>query len=213
MVGGTWVLAPIERRNDTMAFQKVTAGKDTIGDFAAKFAELNDDVLFGEVWSRESQLSPRDRSMITVTSLMTSGIFDSSLSAHLKKAKENGITKAELAEILTHLAFYSGWPKAWAVFRMAKEIWTEESLKNCEIGKGAIFPVGEPNDAFAQYFTGQSYLKMLTTQGVPTAHVSFEPGCRNWWHIHRKCGQILLCTGGRGYYQEWGADAQELHPG
>lgn len=200
-----------------MAFPKVTAGKEALGDFAPKFAELNDDVLFGEVWSREKQLSPRDRSMITVTALMTSGIFDSSLAFHLNKAKENGITKVEIAEVLTQLAFYSGWPKAWAAFRLAKEIWTERGMENPtvdnEIGKDAIFPVGEPNDAFAQYFTGQSYLKMLTTQGAPTAHVTFEPGCRNWWHIHHKGGQILLCTGGRGYYQEWGKEARELHPG
>lgn len=200
-----------------MAFQKVTAGKEALGDFAPKFAELNDDVLFGEVWSRENQLSPRDRSMITVTALMTGGIFDSSFAFHLHKAKENGITKVEIAEILTQLAFYSGWPKACAAFRVAKDIWTEESSEENpaahEIGDSAIFPVGEPNNAFAKYFTGQSYLKILTTQGVSAAHVSFEPGCRNWWHIHHKGGQILLCTGGRGYYQEWGKEARKLHPG
>jgi len=110
-----------------MAYKKVTAGQDALGDFAPQFAELNDDVLFGEVWSREEQLSPRDRSLITVTALMTSGIFDSSLAFHLNKAKQNGITKEEIAEVLTQLAFYSGWPKAWAAFRMAKEIWTEKS--------------------------------------------------------------------------------------
>lgn len=104
---------------------KVSAGRDALGDFAPKFAELNDDVLFGEVWSREDRLSPRDRSMITVTALMASGILDSSLEHHLKTAKANGITKDEITEMLTHLAFYAGWPKAWAVFRMAKEIWTE----------------------------------------------------------------------------------------
>ncbi len=200
-----------------MILQKVTAGKDALGDFAPQFAKLNDDALFGEVWSRESQLSPRDRSMITVTALMTSGIFDSSFAFHLNKAKENGVTKVEIAEMLTQLAFYSGWPKAWSAFCMAKEIWAEQDIEKStadnEIGQGAIFPVGEPNEAFAEYFTGQSYLKMLTTEGVPTAHVSFEPGCRNWWHIHHKGGQILLCTGGRGYYQEWGAKAQVLHPG
>lgn len=106
-----------------MAIQKVTAGRDTLGNFAPEFARLNDDVLFGEVWSREEQLSPRDRSLITVTALMTGGILDSSLAFHLTKARENGVTKEEIAEALTHLAFYSGWPKAWAAFRMAKEIW------------------------------------------------------------------------------------------
>lgn len=105
-----------------MAQKKVTAGRDNLGDFAPKFAELNDDVLFGEVWSREEQLSARDRSMITVTALVASGILDSSLRAHLVKAKENGITKDEIVEVITHVAFYAGWPKAWAAFYMAKEI-------------------------------------------------------------------------------------------
>lgn len=106
--------------------KKVTAGRDELGAFAPKFAELNDDVLFGQVWSREEQLSPRDRSLITVSALMASGILDSSLQYHIQTAKENGVTKEEMAEVLTQLAFYAGWPKAWAAFRMAKEVWKEE---------------------------------------------------------------------------------------
>ena len=76
-----------------------------------------------------------------------------------------------------------------------------------------IFPLGEKNDAYAQYFVGQSYLSMLTTERVGIANATFEPGCRNNWHIHHKGGQILLCTAGRGYYQEWGKPAQEMKPG
>lgn len=102
---------------------KVTAGHDKLGDFAPKFAELNDDVLFGEVWSREDKLSARDRSIVTVVALMASGILDSSLQFHLQNAKNHGVTKEEIAEILTHAAFYAGWPKAWAAFNMAVEIW------------------------------------------------------------------------------------------
>lgn len=85
-----------------------------------------------------------------------------------------------------------------------------------ELGEGAVFRIGEPNDAFAQFFTGQSYLNMLSTQQVGIANVTFEPGCRNNWHIHHANsggGQILLVTAGRGYYQEWGKEARELHPG
>ena len=104
---------------------KITAGRDVLGEFAPKFAELNDDVLFGEIWSREEQLSPRDRSLVTVTALMASGILDSSLQHHLQTAKKNGVTKEEIAEVLTHAAFYAGWPKAWAALRMAKEIWSD----------------------------------------------------------------------------------------
>lgn len=103
--------------------EKVTAGRDALGDFAPEFASLNDDILFGEVWSREKQLSPRDRSIVTIVTLMSGGILDSSLKFHLEKAKENGIAREEIAEIITHAAFYMGWPKAWAAFNMAKEIW------------------------------------------------------------------------------------------
>ena len=105
--------------------KKVTAGKDLLGDFAPNFAELNDEVLFGQVWSREEQLSPRDRSLITVSALMASGILDSSLKGHMHRAKDNGITKEEMVEVLTQLAFYAGWPKAWAAFYMAKEIYAD----------------------------------------------------------------------------------------
>lgn len=104
---------------------KVTAGRDQLGTFAPKFAQLNDDVLFGEVWSREDKLSVRDRSIVTVTALMASGVLDSSLKFHIANAKKHGVTGEEMAEILTHVAFYAGWPKAWAAFRMAKEVYEE----------------------------------------------------------------------------------------
>ena len=105
---------------------KQTAGRDKLGEFAPKFAEINDDVLFGEVWSREDKLSLRDRSLVTVVALMSQGLVDSSFKYHLMSAKNNGITKEEIAEIITHSAFCAGWPKAWAAFNMAKEVWTEE---------------------------------------------------------------------------------------
>ena len=105
---------------------KQTAGRAQLGTFAPKFAELNDDVLFGQVWSREEQLSLRDRSLVTVVALMAQGLTDESFRYHLMSAKKNGITKEEMAEIITHAAFYCGWPRAWAVFRMAKEVYGEE---------------------------------------------------------------------------------------
>lgn len=106
--------------------EKVTAGHEALGKFAPKFAELNDDVLFGQVWAREEQLSARDRSIVTVTALMASGVLDSSLQFHIQNAKNHGVTREEMAELLTHAAFYAGWPKAWAAFRMAKEVYGEE---------------------------------------------------------------------------------------
>ncbi len=197
---------------------KQTAGRDQLGDFAPEFAQLNDDVLFGEVWSREDKLSLRDRSLVTVVALMAQGLTDSSFKYHLLSAKNNGITKTEIAEILTHAAFYAGWPKAWAAFRMATEVWADETVDDAkaEHENSMVFPIGEPNDGFAQYFTGQSYLAPLSTSQVGIFNVTFEPGCRNNWHVHhadKGGGQILVCVAGRGYYQEWGKPAQELHPG
>lgn len=197
---------------------KQTAGRDTLGDFAPKFAQLNDDVLFGEVWSREGKLSLRDRSMVTVVALMAQGLTDSSLQYHLMSAKTNGVTRTEIAEILTHAAFYAGWPKAWAVFRMAKEVWAQDDAADArnKHQNEMVFPIGTPNDAFAKYFIGQSYLASLSTEQVGIYNVTFEPGCRNNWHTHHAKsdgGQILVCVAGRGFYQEWGRPAQGLCPG
>lgn len=202
---------------------KQTAGRDQLGTFAPEFARLNDDVLFGEVWSRENELSLRDRSLITVVSLMAQGLTDSSFTYHLMSAKQNGITKNEIAEILTHAAFYAGWPKAWAAFRMALEVWADEAeVSNADdnglaaYARTIMFPVGEPNDGFAQYFIGQSYLAPISTEQVPFFNVTFEPRCRNNWHIHHATeggGQMLVCVGGRGWYQEWGKPAQQMLPG
>ncbi|MCC8169069.1 MAG: carboxymuconolactone decarboxylase family protein [Oscillospiraceae bacterium] len=188
---------------------KQTAGRNSLGDLAPKFAELNDDVLFGEVWSREDKLSLRDRCMITVTALISKGITDNSLKYHIQNAKNHGITKSEMAEIITHIAFYVGWPNAWAVFPMVREVYAEDSLGESD----SLFGLGEPNDAFAQYFIGNSYLKVLNTPGVVVCNVTFEPRCRNNWHIHHKGGQLLLCTDGEGFYQEWGQPARKLMPG
>lgn len=197
---------------------KQTAGRAALGEFVPKFAELNDDVLFGQVWSREDKLSLRDRSIVTVVVLMAQGLTDSSFQYHLTTAKNNGVTKMEIAEILTHAAFYAGWPKAWAAFRMAKEVWAEDDAADAKAKhqNEMVFPIGAPNDNFAKYFIGQSYLAPLSTQQVGIYNVTFEPGCRNNWHIHHAKnggGQILVCVAGRGYYQEWGKPAQELRPG
>ena len=133
-------------------------------------------------------------------------------------AKNNGVTKEEMAEILTHIAFYAGWPNAWAAFNMAKEIY-EEEIKNSKDVHSTLFGLGEPNTAFAQYFIGNSYLKPLTNPketNVFIANVTFEPGCRNNWHIHHAKtggGQILICVEGEGWYQREGEKPQSLHPG
>ena len=104
---------------------KQTAGRDQLGDFAPMFAHLNDDVLFVEVWNEEA-LDVKTKCIITVVSLMASGITDSSLGYHLQNAKNHGVTKAEIAAIITHATMYVGWPTGWAVFRLARDIWKDE---------------------------------------------------------------------------------------
>ena len=206
-----------------------TAGRDQLGDFAPEFARLNDDILFGEVWSRNDLLSLRDRSLVTITSLISQGISDSSLTYHLQEAKKNGITRTEIAEILTHVAFYAGWPKAWAAFRLAKDVWNDGikgddamaandsvASQREEFARSMIFPIGEPNAAYAKYFTGNSYLAPISDAQIPFANVTFEPGCRNNWHIHKADkggGQMLVGVAGRGWYQEEGKPAVEILPG
>lgn len=206
---------------NSMAQKKIvqTAGREQLGEFAPKFAELNDDVLFGEVWSRTDKLGLRDRSLVTITSLISQGITDTSLKFHLQSAKNNGITRTEIAEILTQIGFYAGWPKAWAAFRLAKDVWNEDITDNdakAAFQQQMIFPIGEPNTAYAKYFTGNSYLARISTEQVPIANVTFEPRCRNNWHIHHATkggGQMLIGVAGRGWYQEEGKPAQEILPG
>ncbi|MDE6575573.1 MAG: carboxymuconolactone decarboxylase family protein [Muribaculaceae bacterium] len=208
--------------NFTMAQQKIvqTAGRQQLGDFAPEFARLNDDILFGEVWSRNDLLSLRDRSLVTITSLISRGITDSSLLYHLQEAKNNGITRTEIAEILTHIAFYAGWPNAWGAFRLAKDVWNDADIKN-DNAKTAfehemIFPIGNPNIAYAEYFSGNSYLAAISDSQIPFVNVTFEPGCRNNWHVHKAAtggGQMLVGVAGHGWYQQEGKPAVEILPG
>ena len=199
-----------------------TAGRNALGEFAPEFAHFNDDVLFGENWNNED-IDLKTRCIITVVALMSSGVTDSSLMFHLENAKKNGVTAKEIAAVITHVAFYAGWPKAWAVFNLAKEVWEvnegdlpyeDEAMRSH--AKEMVFPIGTPNDGFAQYFSGKSFLAPVSTDQIGIFNVTFEPGCRNNWHIHhadKGGGQILVCVAGRGYYQEEGKEAVEMKPG
>ena len=104
--------------------KKQTAGRDKLGELAPKFAELNDDVLFGEVWSREDKLSLRDRSLITISALFSAGLYPQ-LKSHLIMGKKHGLTREEVVEAITQLAFYCGWPKAWSTFPMIEEVYKD----------------------------------------------------------------------------------------
>jgi len=118
----------MEREDNSMtATEKIvqTAGRDALGDFAPDFAHFNDDVLFGENWNN-GDIDLKTRSLLTVVALMAQGITDSSLSYHIANAKAHGVTQREMAAAITHVAFYAGWPKAWAAFNLAKEVYGED---------------------------------------------------------------------------------------
>ena len=198
---------------------KQTAGRDALGKFAPDFAHFNDDVLFGENWNN-TDLDLKTRSLITVVALVAQGITDSSLSYHIANAHKHGVGQKEMASAITHVAFYVGWPKAWAAFNLAKEVYAGDGTDSAAAPEahGGFFGLGEPNDAYAPYFIGQSYLNALTAPGdyLPIHNVTFEPGCRNNWHVHHASkggGQVLICVDGEGWYQEEGKAAQHLHPG
>ncbi|WEV39299.1 carboxymuconolactone decarboxylase family protein [Lactobacillus sp. ESL0680] len=196
--------------------KKQTAGRENLGKFAPQFAALNDDVLFGQVWSKENELSAHDRSLVTIAALMAMGNTEQ-ITTHLKIGKQHGITKEEIVAEITQLAFYVGWPKAWSTFNRAKEIWSDD-VDTTEVKQPGVFATGPSNDRYVQYFVGKSYNKALVSPNgkdvtVPVSNVTFEPGCHNNWHIHHDGSQILLAVGGRGWYQEWGKQPQELNPG
>lgn len=157
--------------------------KGELFEFAPAIDDYLKEHLFGDIFSR-GILSYKEREIATIAALSSIEGVDSQLKAHIQIGKNNGLTDGQVTQILV----------------MTSKPQTE------------VFAIGEPNP-YSKYFIGQSYLNMLTTEQVVTANVTFEPKCRNNWHIHHKGGQILLVTGGRGYYQEWGKPAQELKKG
>ena len=206
---------------NVMAQEKIvqTAGHDQLGEFAPKFAELNDNILFGDAVWNDSTLSLHDHSMVTISILLGKGLIDSSFRSHLEMGKKHGITRDEIAALLTQAAFYAGWPNAWAGFRVAKDVWAEDTTgedAKAAFQREMIFPIGEPNTAYAKYFIGNSYLARISSEQVSIANVTFEPRCRNNWHIHKATkggGQMLIGVAGRGWYQEKGKPAVEILPG
>ena len=194
-----------------------TAGRGQLGEFAPDFAHFNDDILFGENWNN-TDIDLKTRSIITVVALMSQGVTDNSIRYHIQNAKNHGVSQKEMAAIITHTAFYAGWPHAWAVFGIAKEVYADNTPAVSDkdsFQKEIFFPIGEKNP-YGQFFVGESYLAPVSTEQIAIYNVTFEPACRNNWHIHHAKsggGQMLICVGGRGWYQEWGKEARELHPG
>ncbi len=194
-----------------------TAGRVQLGGFAPDFAHFNDDILFGENWNN-TDIDVKTRSIITVVTLMSQGVTDNSIRYHIQNAKNHSVSQKEMAAVITHTAFYAGWPHAWAVFNIAKEVYAESAPAVSDkdrFQKKLFFPIGEPNP-YGDYFVGQSYLAPVATEQMLIYNVTFEPACRNNWHIHHAKsggGQMLICVGGRGWYQEYGKEPRELNPG
>ena len=171
-------------KNQTKLVGSEVKGK--LFEFAPAADEYLKAHLFGDIFARDN-VDWKTRELATIAMLAAREGVESQLNAHIEIGKHNGLTDDEVAEILN--------------------IATEAKAKNVVFGFGELNPYGK-------YFTGKSYLKPITTtNGVPMYNVTFEPKCRNNWHIHHKGGQILLVTQGRGWYQEWGKEPRELHPG
>ncbi len=177
-------------------------------DFAPAADQFLKAHLFGDIFGRDN-LDWQSREIATVAALASMPGVESQLRSHINISMNIGITPAQLKALATELGEVDA-----AIGRNARMVLDSVlGSNNSEIADGVIFPIGEENTAYAQYFVGTSYLAMLTTASVPIGNVTFEPGCRNNWHIHHKGGQILLVTGGRGWYQEDGKPAQELKAG
>lgn len=169
--------------------------------------------LFGDIFARNNLTFP-ERELVTVSALSGIKGVEPQLKSHVRGAKNMGLTDAEIHSIPGVLLQKVGEPEAYRAKKAIAEVYGEE-FREGEPIENCVFPKGEPNTAYAKYFIGDSYLAGLAT-GEGKLHVdnvTFEPRCRNNWHIHHKGGQILICVGGRGWYQEWGKQAQELRPG
>ena len=163
-----------------------TEVKGKLFEFAPAIDEYLKSHLFGDIFVRDN-VDWKTRELATIAMLAVRDGVESQLNAHIDIGKHNGLTDNDVAEILS--------------------IASEAKAKNVVFGFGELNPYGK-------YFTGKSYLQPITTEnGVPMFNVTFEPKCRNNWHIHHKGGQILLVTQGRGWYQAWGEEPRELKAG
>ncbi len=168
--------------------------------------------LFGDIFVRDN-LTFAERELVTVCALSGMKGVGAQLKAHVYGARNMGLSYDEIHAIPAVLKEKVGDIEAWRAAKAISEHYNEP-FEEGEPIEEMVFPKGEPNTAYAQYFIGNSYLAPLLKNGaLPMSNVTFEPRCRNNWHIHHKGGQILICVGGRGWYQEYGKPAQPLKPG
>lgn len=167
--------------------------------------------LFGDIFARDV-LSHSERELVTVSALASIKGVEPQLKSHVNGARNMGVTDAQLEALPTILRQRVGDIEAYRAEKAIAEV-LGKTFKEGKPVENAIFPKGEPNTAYAKYFIGNSYLAPLLNKDLSMSNVTFEPGCRNNWHVHHKTGQILICVGGEGWYQAWGEPAQRLHPG
>ncbi len=167
--------------------------------------------LFGDIFARDN-LTHSQRELVTVSALSGLEGCESQLKSHVNGARNMGLSEAEIRSIPVVLEAKVGAREAWRARKAIAEVLGGECNEG-EPVKDPMFPTGQPNSAYAKYFIGNSYLAPLSTGKVPVSNVTFEPGCRNNWHIHHKGIQVLICVGGTGWYQEWGKPARRLNPG
>jgi len=186
-------------------------------DFAPTIDRFLKAHLFGDIFQRDV-LNWQDRELSTVAALANIEGVNAQLQGHMVIGMHNGLTPEQLREVVNVLKAKCGLKVAENAGFVLDQVLKHTKEKNMsqqhdDADNGGIFPRGNLNEAYARYFTGTSYLNMLSTERVFIGNVTFEPGCRNFWHIHHKGGQILLVTAGRGWYQEWGRPARELRSG
>lgn len=191
--------------------QTQLTGKPFTYDFAPATDYYLKAHLFGDIFSRDN-LTHAQRELVTVSALSALEGCGSQLKSHVSGARNMGLTDAEIHSIPEVLADRVGDVEAWRARKAIAEVYGTDFSEGRPVSD-PMFPKGEPNSAYAKYFIGESFLAPLSSGKVPVANVTFEPGCRNNWHIHHRGIQVLICVGGTGWYQEWGKPARRLNPG
>ena len=209
--------SPLPRDYDALKQGTAVQTQLTGQPFNYTFSEAEDYYLkahlFGDIFARDN-LTHADRELVTVSALAGLTGVEPQLAAHVRGARNMGLSDAQLLAIPRALQAGVGLAEAHRVAAALQQMGINDAANDkLAANNGPLdssWPMGDPNDGYAQFFIGQSYLAAM---GGGMFNVTFEPGCRNNWHVHHKQVQVLVCVYGRGWYQEWGKPAVELRPG
>lgn len=191
---------------------RLTGGKGYTYSFAPAMDYYLKAHLFGDIFARDV-LTHNEREIATISALAAVRGVEAQLKSHISGSRNMGVTYSQSHALPSLLAERVGEAEGYRAAKAVAEVFGEKFDEGQPI-EDAIFPKGEPNTAYAKYFTGNSYLASVLGEGkLPVHNVTFEPRCRNNWHIHHRGGQVLVCVGGEGWYQEWGKPARRLRPG